>query len=213
VAADFLPIRAHNGVADDADVNNPRESMPAETPSSLEQYRSYLLLLARMQLDRRWQAKVDPSDIVQQTMLEAHAAGKELAGDSTAVMAWLRKALAHNLIDHLRALRRDKRDAAREQALVANVDQSSQQLANWLAADQLSPSQLAARNEELLRMAEALAQLPEPQRDAVMLHHLQGCSLREVADALGRSEPAVAGLLHRGLKKLRQLMQGTGDIE
>ena len=46
-----------------------------------------------------------------------------------------------------------------------------------------------------------------------MLHHLQGCSLREVAEMVGRSEPAVAGLLHRGLKKLRQLMQDAGDSE
>lgn len=185
------------------------ESSPPVQP--LEQYRSYLLLLARMQLDRRWQAKVDPSDIVQQTMLEAHLQAKNLGDDSTALMAWLRKALAHNLIDHLRGLRRDKRDAAREQAITRNVDHSSQQLANLLAADQSSPSQLAARNEDLLRMADALSQLPEPQRDAVMLHHLQGCTLREVAEILGRTEPAVAGLLHRGLKKLRQLMQSSTD--
>lgn len=186
---------------------------PEPAPEPLERYRNYLLLLAQMQLDRRWQAKVDPSDIVQQTMLEAHLQAKNLASDSTALMAWLRKALAHNLIDHLRGLRRDKRDAGREQALPRNVDQSSQQLANWLAADQSSPSQLAARNEDLLRMAEALSELPEPQRDAVMLHHLQGCTLREVAEILGRTEPAVAGLLHRGLKKLRQLMQGSADTE
>jgi RNA polymerase sigma-70 factor (ECF subfamily) len=181
----------------------------SEQSSSLEQYRSYLLLLARMQLDKRWQAKIDPSDIVQQTMLEAYAKGEQIQANSAAMMAWLRKALANNLVDHLRALRRGKRDVAREQALVNNVDHSSQQLVNWLAADQSSPSQLAARNEDLLRMADALAELPEPQRDAVVLHHLQGCTLKEVAETLGRTEPAVAGLLHRGLKKLRQLMQGN----
>ena len=127
-------------------------------------------------------------------MLEAHAKREQFADNSDALLAWLRQSLAHNLIDHLRALRRDKRDVAREQALAANIEHSSQPLVNLLAGEQSSPSQHAARNEELLRLSQALAELPDPQRDAVTLHHLQGCSLREVAEILGRSEPAVRGL-------------------
>ena len=63
------------------------------------------------------------------------------------------------------------------------------------------------KNEQLLRLTAALVRLPDAQREAVILHHLQGMTLPTVAARLGRSEPAVAGLLHRGLKKLRELLR------
>lgn len=176
----------------------------------IERYRSYLLLLARMQLDARPQSKIDASDIVQQTMLEAHAKQAQFVGNDAGLAGWLRRALANNLKDALRALRRDKRDIARERSLEAAVEQSSAQLVGWLASAESSPSHRAARNEDLLRLATALEQLPAPQREAVVLHHLQSWPLAEVARQLDRSEAAVAGLLHRGLKKLRELMQTAG---
>ena len=114
--------------------------------------------------------------------------------------------VANNLRDALRAFRRDKRDLAREQSLEAAIEQSSVRMASVLAADQSSPSRIASRRENLLRMADALLELPEAQREAVVLHHLQGWPLSEVASHLQRTEPAVAGLLHRGLKQLRKLM-------
>jgi RNA polymerase sigma factor (sigma-70 family) len=69
-----------------------------------------------------------------------------------------------------------------------------------------SPSGRAVRNEDLLRLADALTRLPEAQREAIVLHHLQGCSLAKTAHTMGKTDAAVAGLLHRGLKKLRQIM-------
>jgi RNA polymerase sigma factor (sigma-70 family) len=77
---------------------------------------------------------------------------------------------------------------------------------NVLAAPQSSPSQQAVRNEELVRLADALLQLPEAQREAIVLHHLQGCPLSETARVLGKTDAAVAGLLHWGLKQLRACM-------
>ena len=65
----------------------------------------------------------------------------------------------------------------------------------------------AIRNEDLLRLADALLQLAEAQREAILLHHLQGWKIGEVAEHLDRTEAAVAGLLHRGLRKLRELMK------
>jgi RNA polymerase sigma factor (sigma-70 family) len=91
------------------------------------------------------------------------------------------------------------------------LHESSSRLEAWLAADQSSPSERAARHEELLRLAEALAHLPEDQRRAVELHHLLRLSVEEVARELGRSESAVGGLLRRGLKRLRELMRDEGD--
>jgi RNA polymerase sigma-70 factor (ECF subfamily) len=173
---------------------------------SLEAYRSYLLLLARMQLDPGPRNRIDASDIVQQTLLEAHAKADQFHGDDSALAAWLRQALVNNLRDAWRALHKAKRDIRREQALPEAVEQSSARLEGMLAAPQSSPSQRAVRNEDLLRLADALAQLPEMQREAIVLHHLHGCSLTETARTLGRTDAAVAGLLHRGLKKLRELM-------
>lgn len=173
---------------------------------SLEEYRSYLLLLAKIQLDPGPRNRIDPSDIVQQTMLEAHAKADQFHGDDSALAAWLRQALINNLRDAWRALRKGKRDIRREQALPEAVEQSSARLEAILAAPQSSPSQRAVRNEDLLRLADALTGLPEAQRDAIVLHHLQGCSLTETARSLHRSDAAVAGLLHRGLKKLREIM-------
>src|SRR5262249_4582141 len=101
-----------------------------------------------------------------------------------------------------RHFRRRKCDAALEQAL----DLSSARLLESLALVESTPSQHAARNEELARLAEALPRLPPDQQEAVILHHLQGPKLAEVAAHLGRSLTAVAGLIHRGLQKLRELM-------
>ncbi|HEV3262333.1 MAG TPA: sigma-70 family RNA polymerase sigma factor, partial [Gemmataceae bacterium] len=115
-----------------------------------------------------------------------------------------------NLANAVRDLERAKRDVRREQSLEAAIEESSARLEAWLVADQLSPSGHAERNERLLRLAEALDQLPTDQQEAVVLHHLQQQSLSEVARHFGRSPAAVAGLLHRGLKKLQELLQ---DLE
>ena len=173
---------------------------------ALEEFRSYLLLLARMQLDPGPRNRIDPSDIVQQTLLEAHAKADQFQGDDSGLAAWLRQALANNLRDAWRALRQSKRDIRREHPLSEAVEQSSARLQDMLAAAQSSPSQRAMRSEDLRRLADALRDLPEAQREVIILHHLQGCSLADTARSLARTDAAVAGLLHRGLKKLRELM-------
>jgi len=178
----------------------------ASRKRSLEDFRSYLLLLAKMQLDPGSRNRIDPSDIVQQTLLEAHAKANQFHGDDSALAAWLREGLVNNLRDAWRASRRCKRDIRREQTAAEAVAQSSARLEGMLAGPGSSPSQRAVRNEDLLLLADALSRLPEPQREAIVLHHLQGCSLSETARSLGRTDAAVAGLLHRGLKKLREIM-------
>jgi len=120
--------------------------------------------------------------------------------------AWLRRILACNLADALRALKRGKRDVGRERSLDAALAESSARLEAWLAAEQSSPSQQAMHNEQLQRQADALTLLPEAQRDAVLLHYWQGLSLAEVAVQMGRTPASVAGLLQRGLKTLRELL-------
>lgn len=177
---------------------------------AVEQYRSYLLLLARMQLDGRLDRKVGTSDIVQQTLLEAHVRRSQFPGNEAGFAAWLRSVLANNIRDALRQLRRQKRDIVREQSLDAELERSSVRLGQCLAAPGPSPSQHAIGHEELLQLSDALLALPAPQREAVVLHHLQGWPLSEVATELGRTPAAVAGLLHRGLRRLRELLIPEG---
>jgi RNA polymerase sigma-70 factor (ECF subfamily) len=173
----------------------------------LARYRDYLLLLARMQVGRPLQAKLDPSDVVQQTLLEAHRKRDQFRGQSEAELAaWLRRLLACNLIDERRALGRAKRDVDRERSLEAALDESSARLGAWLAADQSSPSAHVLRDEQALKVAAALAALPEAQAQALVLRHCQGCSLDEISQQLGRTPDAVAGLLKRGSRQLRLLL-------
>ena len=177
----------------------------------LEQYRKYLLMLARVQLDPRLRDKLDPSDVVQQTMLEAHRQRDDFRGRTEAERAgWLRQILAHNLVDALRGFRRAKRDVARERSVQEALDQSSARLEAWLAAEQSSPSQQAQQHEQSVRLADALSALPDAQREALILQHWHGCSLAQIGRQMDRSPAAVAGLLKRGLKQLRLLLQ-EGD--
>lgn len=173
----------------------------------LERYRSYLRLLAQMQIDSRLRHGIDASDVAQQTLLEAHAKRHQFQGNDAELAGWLRQALVNNIRDAARKLRRQKRDINRLRSLDAAVAGSSQKLSEWLAANRSSPSARAIRNEELLRLADALLELPDAQRDAIVLHHLQGCTIGAVAERLQRTDAAVAGLLHRGLKKLKALME------
>ena len=172
-----------------------------------QRFRSYLRLMARLHLPARLAAKLDASDIVQLTMLQAHQGLAGFRGNSPQEMAaWLRQILARNLAHAARDFARQKRNAALEVSIAQTLDQSSARLEAWLADDQSSPSQRAERNEQLLRMADALEQLPDEHREAVELRYWQGWTLAEIAAHQQRSVPSVAGLVHRGLAKLRELM-------
>lgn len=179
----------------------------AEAGRVLEPFRKYLRVLAHVHLDARLRGKLDPSDVVQQTFLRACVGFDQLRlREPSVVAAWLRKILARTLADAVRDLERARRDVGRERSLEAAVDQSASGLEGWLAADQSSPSERAERNEQLLRLADALCDLPDDAREALVLKHCRGWTLTQIADHLGRTPSATASLLHRGLKRLRILL-------
>lgn len=181
--------------------------MHAGDPShELERYRHYLGLVARVQVDPRLQHKIDVSGVVQQTLLEAYQAGAQPQGPELRV-AWLRRILANNLADELRKLRTTKRDVQRERSLEAAVEASSARIEAWLVADQSSPSAQMDKQEQALRLADALDSLPEAQREALVLQHWHGWTVSQIAAHLQRTPAAVAGLLKRGLQQLRQLLR------
>jgi RNA polymerase sigma-70 factor (ECF subfamily) len=185
---------------------------PRLTAESLERYRVYLRFLTRVHLDARLAGKVDASDLVQQTFLNACEGLDHFRGRSEGeLIAWLRQILARNLTHAVRDLGRAKRDVGREQSLEAALDASSARLNAWLAAEQSSPSQQADRNEQVLRLAQALEALPEAQREAVLLHYWHDWTVAAIAQHLDRTPAAAAGLLKRGLHQLRQLMKAEDE--
>ena len=179
---------------------------------SLETFRNYLELLARARMDPRLRGKLDPADLVQQTLLRAVAARDRFRGDDDRRAAWLRTILARVMIDAVRKLGRPG-GGERERSLEAALEHSSARLEAFLAADLTSPSGRAERNERLLRLADALARLPEDRRRAVELRHLQGLPLAEIAAQMGRSVDSVVGLIYRGLRALRRdLEEFRGEV-
>jgi RNA polymerase sigma-70 factor (ECF subfamily) len=165
-------------------------------------YRRYLTFLARANVEPGLRDRLDIEGVVQQTLMEAWRSAPERAGWS----AWLRRLLANNLADSLRRLRADKRDIARERSLESGLAASSAKLGQFLIADQSSPSARLAREEQALRVASALEQLPDAQREALVLQHWHGLPLAEIGQRLDRTPAAVAGLLKRGLRRLRELL-------
>src|SRR5262245_26944683 len=122
----------------------------------LERFRSYLSLLARLQLDPQLCGLLDPSDLVQQTLLRAHRHWDQCRGTTDEQRAaWLRAILARALADAVRKVERRGED--RRPSLEASLHESSARLEAWLQSDSTSPSGRVERQEQLLRLAEALA--------------------------------------------------------
>ncbi len=174
----------------------------------LELYRRYLSLLARVQIGRHLQGKVDASDIVQETFLEAHRNFPRFRGSSEGeLVRWLRQILATRLADLLRRyLGAQGRDVRLEREIEDAFDRSSALLDRGLVAPHSSPSQQAARREQAVLLADALGELPDDYREVLVLRHLEGLTFPEVAARMGRSLDSVEKLWMRGLVRLRQIM-------
>src|SRR5271166_2423616 len=142
------------------------ESPDSPDAQRLDGFRDYLRLLVRLQLGSRPNPRADPSDVVQQTLMEAFEKRAQFRGSTSAEQAaWLRMILARNVADMLRAQGRLKRDVTRERSLDEELDESSARLGRWLAAEQPTPSEHARLHEQAILLADALARLPEHQRE------------------------------------------------
>jgi RNA polymerase sigma-70 factor (ECF subfamily) len=178
---------------------------PDNSAHPLERFREYLRLLARMQMQPEMRKQLDSSDLVQETLLKAYQKQGQFRGQTESERAaWLRSILANTLTDALRKFARQQ--GYQEQSLELALEESSARIEAWLAGSEPEPSQQAERNEQVLRLARALAQLPEEQRMALELRHLQGYRVPAIGALMGRSTAAVAGLLRRGLKRLREIL-------
>lgn len=185
---------------------------PNQPDLELNEYRSYLLMLARIQLPQKLAARLDASDIVQETLLEAHHKRKQFQGRGAgSLAAWLREILIGNLMDAIRRETRDKRDVRREKQLAEALEASAAGLALLGAGEQSTPSMQFERNQHALRVASALELLPDPQRQALLLRYCQNLSIAQIAEVMEKTPVAVAGLLKRGTATLRDRLAANNQ--
>jgi RNA polymerase sigma-70 factor, ECF subfamily len=186
------------------------ESNDIESFDDLESFRPYLHVIAESQLHSRLKSKVDAADLVQQTLLQAHQARDQFRGSTGAEKAaWLRTILNNVLLATARDFSRQRRDVTREQAMAA-IEQSSLHLANLLTATTSSPSAAMHRQERANALAQAMLSLTTDQRQAIMLKYWHGATLAQIGEELDKSTEAVAGLIFRGMQKLRGKLDQLG---
>jgi RNA polymerase sigma-70 factor (subfamily 1) len=174
---------------------------------AMKEFRAYLETLTDIQIDPRLRCKFGLSDIVQNTLLDAWRDLERIQTfDAEGRKRWLRKMLMNNLLDEIARWRSVRRDYRLEQPLRAAADESSSRLQCWLIAEDVPPSGQLAKQEEALRLVEALSKLDARQREALILQRYHGCKLEQIAEHLGCTTGAVAGLHARGLKELRKLL-------
>jgi RNA polymerase sigma-70 factor (ECF subfamily) len=173
----------------------------------LERYRGFLRIVAEHEIGRALQRRVDASDAVQQTFLDAQRGFAEFAGRSEPELsAWLKQILRYNIAGFVRDhVATPKRAVGRERSI---YDAEDSAVLTWHEppAGDTSPSSKMIRGEKAIRIAQLLESLPADQGEAVRLRHLEGRSIKEIAEHFGRQPTAVAGLLKRGLKSLRAKM-------
>jgi RNA polymerase sigma-70 factor (ECF subfamily) len=213
-SADNLSARAQaNALIDRA-----REGSKSSLGALLQQYRNYLVVLASMQIEKRLQPRVSPSDVVQETMLRAHKNFGQFRGTTEPeLLAWLRQILVNNLAkfveQHLLAARRDVRREVSMQRIGDALEHSTIQLAALVPAATKSPSMAVQQREEAVVLADRLAQLPEDYREVLVLRNLKGLPFEEVAKQIDRSVGATRMLWLRAIDKLRSLYRKEESSE
>ena len=168
--------------------------------------RQTLRNIARHTLGKQLDEKVDPSDVVQESLAAAWTARADFRGNSrTDFFGWLKRIVKNRALNILRYFYSRRRRVDLE--LSGAVHEAKHK-------DENTPSQSVMRKEDAARVAAMLERLPEAERKAVFLRYLEDRSLDEIAHQLGRTRSAIVGLIKRGMKRLRELMHAqdsTGE--
>jgi RNA polymerase sigma-70 factor (ECF subfamily) len=180
-------------------------------------YRDRLRAMVHLRLDRRLKARVDPSDVLQETFIEASRRLEEYVGDhSLPVFVWIRSLTARKLVDlHRHHLGAGKRSPAREVSLDRGWGPPSQ---TWAMAERLlgrepSPSQAAVQAEVKARIEAALDRMDEMDREVLALRHFERLSSREAAEVLGIRHDAARKRYLRAVEKLREILVDVTGAE
>jgi RNA polymerase sigma-70 factor (ECF subfamily) len=173
----------------------------------LQAYRQYIELMARLQLDRELRQKIAPSDVAQETFVQAHRCFHQFEGATEAeLLGWLRKIVANQLAMHVRRYRTQQRDVRLERSLADSLDHTSKRLVDRLRSPGSSPSDGASRREQAVILANALAQLRPDYRDVIILRHLEDREFAEIALQTGKTVDSVKNTWARAIGKLREIV-------
>jgi RNA polymerase sigma-70 factor (ECF subfamily) len=188
------------------------EGDPGAFDELFGRHRDFLRLVVQLRMDARLRARVDPSDVVQEAQLDAFRRLRDfLDRRPMPFRLWLRMTTRERLLKvQRRHLHTGRRDAGRDVPL---PEQSSLLLAGRLLAGGSTPSQRLDRGETARRVREAVAALPEADREVLLMRNFEGLSNQEVAYLLGL-DPATASKRHgRALLRLRQALLDGGLAE
>jgi RNA polymerase sigma-70 factor (ECF subfamily) len=176
----------------------------------LELYRNYLRFMARALISQPLQARLDASDVVQETFLKAYREFTGFLGSSEPeLVAWLRQILVRTVADQVKRHRAKGRDYRREEPLEAVLDRSSAAIQERLAARISSPSGHAIRREQAVVLADALETLPADYREVFVLRILEHVPIEEIAARMNRSVNAVRKLWTRAMVALEKVLENT----
>jgi RNA polymerase sigma-70 factor (ECF subfamily) len=197
----LLPIDVLIGVA---------RKHPDQLGVLLERYRGYLLREGQRRLSKRVSTRLDPDDVVQETFAKAVQSFQRFSGNSESEFtSWLVKIHTNCLRDQLRKHLQTEARKIDQEARLYDPDGSASCRALDPPAEQTTASQRVMRVQAEQQLLQSLDALPEAQREAVRLRHLEGLSVEQIARQLGRSMSAAAGLVKRGLQSLRERMSDS----
>lgn len=181
-----------------------RQAKPGALDGLLDMYRNYLRLVARTSLEAAVRAKADPSDMVQETIIKAHANFDQFQGSTEAeLIAWLRQILANNIADLVRRYRAKSRQVSREMSLDDAMRTSADAINNFVAGEGSSPSHAYRRREMAVVLADALEALSSDHREVIILRNIEELDWAKIAQKMDRTPDAVRVLWARALKQLR----------
>ena len=174
----------------------------------LQRFRGRLRQMIAVRLDKRILARIDPSDVIQETFVIAHRRFDDyFSSRPVAFYPWLRRLAWERVLElHDRHVRAEKRSVLREKARIGLPDESAMRLVDRVARTELDPASEAIRQEARRRLREGLDQLPDTDRDVLVLRFLEEMSLEEVAEVLGISQGAVSMRQLRALMRLKQVL-------
>jgi RNA polymerase sigma-70 factor (ECF subfamily) len=173
----------------------------ADLSNRLERFRRDLLLSAEARCARYRPSLIEAEDVVQETLRQAHDKRDQFRGQTDLELGgWLRAILASLIAQSMRKAGHRVNVRSLESAL----ERSSANLERFLASQDPSPSQNARTAERRERLYLSLNRLSEDQRRALVLHHIEGKSVAEVAAIMGRTSAAIASLLHRGIEAMQK---------
>lgn len=189
-----------------------RDGSPEDIGRLLECYRNYLTILSRTQLGGRLRARANPSDVVQETMLDAYRDFGRFTGDSEReFLAWLRQILINNLRSlyehHVQTAKRDVRAEIPIDQIATGIDRAARSFGGMFASPVSTPSRAASRRETGVIVANLLAELPSHYREVIVLRNLQGLPFDKVADEMERTSAAVRMMWLRAIDRFRELSE------